>query len=66
MTWPVCAKCHVSILQHRLHGHLAYCGEEWGTENMGTFTVTEVNTVRRALGHAISDNARDLERREQR
>jgi hypothetical protein len=62
--WPVCTKCEKSILKHRLHGFRAYCGSSFGVNNMATFTVTEINTVRRALGHAISDTAQIKERRE--
>lgn len=60
-----CKKCGQSIYLHRLVGHLAYCDpKERNPETRSPFTVKEVNTVHRILGHPISAAGRDHERRE--
>ena len=64
MSWPTCGKCNKSILVHHLTGARAYCDTIRRAETRSTFTATEVNQVRRTLGHKLSHNARDLERRE--
>jgi hypothetical protein len=63
--WPECGKCGNSILVHRLVGHLAYCVPDVrSSEYRSTFTVTQINAVRRTLGHSISNSSMDRERRE--
>ena len=61
--WPVCQHCGYTILRHRLYGVYAYCGLE-GRDTRGTFTVTQINEVRRTLGQRPSKTAVEAERKE--
>lgn len=61
--WPVCQHCGYTILRHRLYGMYAYCGLE-GRADRGTFTVTQINEVRRTLGQKPSQKALDKEKEE--
>ena len=68
MTYPTCDRCERSILQHRLVGVMAYCDPKVRSEETRTrsFSITEINTVHRVLGHSISQSALNAERNEQR
>lgn len=60
--WPECRKCHRNITLHYLRGWIAYCDEE--KHMRSTFSVTEINNLRAALGHPIGDKARAMARLE--
>lgn len=60
--WPECRKCHRNITLHYLHGWNAYCDEDKAMKS--TFTVTEINRLRAALGHPVSNKARAMARAE--
>lgn len=61
--WPICTACDRRITVHILRGHIAYCDEIGGSR--GAFTIKQVATLKRVLGHPLSDQILDLERREQ-
>lgn len=66
MTYPICESCQQSILMHRLVGVIAYCDPKVRSAETRSesFTVKDINDVRRTLGHKLSYYARDRERME--
>lgn len=53
-TWPTCTRCQRSIMWHELRGQKALCAN---SSTPGDFTVTQVNEVRRVLGHHLTETA---------